>query len=281
MRNTMTYNYVRVVGYLLQDPRIQNEGIEDMERVFAYIRTCRRDADDVDPDRFEDIMLMYDGDDEKVMRRMKALKQFDVIDVKGVLNILSGPKSSRCPSCGQINVKEQGTYTYVFPQHVMKLNNILNSFEYNPELPDAILTKHFKEISNICVIGGTVVTEPELRGTEKRPVCRYKLGVNRRFYVSSQPDLKADYPWVYSRGQQALDDKRHLEFDSIIMVDGYIHTRSADVPQRCCNCGCEYTYKDVVTDLIPYAVEYLKYKTDEDIEREEELKRRSELAASV
>ena len=25
MRNTMTYNYVRVVGYLLQDPRIQNE----------------------------------------------------------------------------------------------------------------------------------------------------------------------------------------------------------------------------------------------------------------
>ena len=65
-----THNSVRLVGYLLENPTIANEGQKGAEKVFIKLRTIRRDADDVDPQRFEDIYVFYDGTEliEKVKK---------------------------------------------------------------------------------------------------------------------------------------------------------------------------------------------------------------------
>lgn len=268
-----THNSVRLAGYLLEDPVIANEGTPGAEKVFLKLRTLRRDADDVDPGRFEDIFVFYDG--TELIEKMKKLTQFDVIDIKGVFNIVGTNKPSRCPDCGAINYRIDGTYSFVYPQWIRKIDNILNSYEYNAGLPDSILFHQYKEVSNYFTMIGTVVSEPELLNQDTYPICRYRVGVDRKYYIRTQPDVHADYPWVYSRGQQALDDKRHLCLQSVILVDGYIHTRNVKVATTCEVCGARYTYPDVVTDFIPYAIEYLsKYKTDEDIAREEEMARR-------
>lgn len=276
-----THNSVRLAGYLLENPVIANEGTPGEEKIFLKLRTLRRDADDVDPGRFEDIFVFYDGNE--LIEKMKKLIQFDIVDIKGVFNIIATNKPSRCPDCGAINFKMNGTYSFVYPQWIRKIDNITNSYEYDPDLPDSILFHQYKEVSNYFTMIGTVVSKPELINQETYPVCRYRVGVDRKYYIKTQPDIHADYPWVYSRGQQAMDDERHLQFNSVVLVDGYIHTRNVLVPTKCETCGAGYSYPDVVTDFIPYAIEYLSnYKTDEDIAREEELlRRRMVMDASV
>ena len=275
-----THNSVRLAGYLLEDPSIANPGVKGAEKVFIKLRTIRRDADDVDPKRYEDVYVFYDGDE--LIEKMKKLKKFDIIDIKGVFNIVATNKPSRCPHCGEINFRQNGTYSFVYPQWMRKLDNLVNSYEYNVELPDSILFHHFKEVSNYMTIIGTIVSKPEMLGTEEKPICRYRVGVNRKYFVKTQPDITADYPWVYSRGQQAKDDLRHLDLNSVVLVDGYIHTRNVTVPTKCESCATEYSYPDVVTDFIPYSIEYLNnYKTDEDIAREDEIAIRKALLGNA
>ena len=44
------------------------------------------------------------------------------------------------------------------------------------------------------------------------------------------------------------------------------------------HCGADYTYPDVVTELIPYSVEYLNnYKTNEEIALEYEKEKREKI----
>lgn len=265
-----THNTVQLAGYLLEDPAVANPGVTGAEKIFLKLRTIRREAENVEAHLYEDVFVFYDG--TELITRMKNLKKFDMIEVKGVFNIVSVNKKSRCPDCGHENEKMNGTYSFVYPIWFRKIDNFINSFEYNANLPESILFQHFQEVSNYMTIVGTLVMKPEMVGTDDKPVCRYRLGVDRKYYITTQPDVKADYPWVYTRGQQALDDFRHLDYQSVVLVDGYIHTRYVSVPATCEECKSSYRYPDVVTDFIPYSVEYLRnYKTDEDIAREERM----------
>ena len=163
-----THNSVRLVGYLLEDPTIANEGQKGAEKVFIKLRTIRRDADDVDPQRFEDIYVFYDG--TELIEKVKKLVRFDIIDIKGVFNIVATNKPSRCPDCGAINFRMNGTYSFVYPQWIKKIDNILNSFEYNADLPDSILFQQYKEVSNYLTLIGTVVSKPELLNQDTYPL---------------------------------------------------------------------------------------------------------------
>jgi hypothetical protein len=268
-----THNQVREVGYLLKDPKIINEGKEGSEKILFQIRTVRRNVDNYHGKKFEDVIIYYDG--TEFMEKLKKLKRFDLIDVKGVFNVLTVNKKSLCPFCGTQNVKYRGSSTFIYPIAINKLNSVLTSYEQDADLPEAILEKHYTEISNQALIIGTIVSDPEMIGTEKRPCCRYRLGVDRKYYIKTQDDITADYPWVYSYGQQAEWDYRHLQQGSVILVDGFIHNRQVNAKIQCEHCGSEYTYPDVTTEFIPYSLEYLSnYRTDEDIAMEEEMAKR-------
>lgn len=272
-----THNQVRAIGYLLADPKIVNEGIEGEEKIIIKIRTVRRAIEGYTGQQYADLIVYYAGTD--IMNKLKAFKQFDIIDIKGVFNILPTRKKSVCPTCGTINYKENCLATFVYPITVNRLGSYRDYIEEKQASPDAFLFKNYRENSNQCLLIGTVVTDPELLPNKQTHLCRYGLGVNRKYYIKEQTEQKADYPWVYSYGEQAERDFRYLRKKSVILMDGFIHNENVMTKMTCEACGSNYTFSSVGTQFTPYSIEYLSaFKTEEDLQKEEKLNRLKELS---
>lgn len=270
-----THNQVRIVGYIKGDVTIIGEPGSGSEKAFFTVRTTHRDVDLFHEEVFEDILVYYDGASEQLMNKIRKLIHYDIVDIKGVFNVLTMNKRTRCPACGTENIKYRASTTFVYPIHILKQNALFKAYEHDKGLPEELLIKHYKEISNQALICGTVVNQPELKEYRKDYCCRYMLGVNRKYYIKTQGEITADYPWVYTFGQQAEDDIRHLIPGSTILMDGFIRTRKVQNNMKCARCGMEYEYPDIATEFVPYSVEYLKdYLTDEDIAENEENERK-------
>jgi len=273
-----THNQIRLVGYLKEPPKIMNINTPGAEKVICKVRTTRRDIDGYEGPYFEDVLVFYDS--QELMPKMLTLKQYDVVDIKGVVNVMTVNKRTQCPNCGTVNYKMYGASVFVYPISLIKLNSLATFVEDKDELPDEALRKRYLEVSNQAIIIGTVVREPAMIGNERVICCKYPLGVDRKYYISTQSQVTADYPWIYSYHQQAESDMRHLQPGTLVMIDGFMHSRSIKCKMTCDNCQSEYEYPDYTTCFVPYSVEYLNgYKTDEDIAREEELKRREAIYA--
>jgi hypothetical protein len=267
-----THNQVREIGYLLSDPKVLNEGKIGEEKIILKMRTARRTVDGYNGEQYADLLVYYAGDE--IMEKLKAYKQFDIIDIKGVFNIIPTRKKSVCPCCGAINYKTNSVSTFVYPISATRLGSYKDYFEEKQESPDAFLYKNYRENSNQCLIIGTVVTEPELIVNKKVHLCRYGLGVNRKYFIKEQKNEHSDYPWVYSYGEQADTDFRYLKKGSLILVDGFIHNENAMTRMKCEACDSDYTFPDVGTQFTPYSIEYLNdYKSEEDVQKEEALNR--------
>lgn len=270
-----THNQVRLVGYLLKDPVLINPGKEGEEKILMQIRSVRRDIEGYYDDLFSDLVIFYDGKD--LMEKCKKLKQFDAIDVKGVLNILPTQKKQKCPYCGHENIKHNALSTFVYPIALSRIASYQDFYADQGIMPNRILEDNFKEVSNQCLIIGTVVSQPELIETKKNiKICRYCVGVDRKYYIKTQDDITSDYPWVYTYGRQAERDYEHLvDKQSVVFIDGFVHNRKIRGRMYCEHCSSDFSFEDVGTQFTPYAVEYLSgYKTDEEIAREQETIRR-------
>lgn len=267
-----THNKARILGYAITNPSIIPSP-DGFDKIIMQVMTIRRGIAGNYETKFEKVLIYYDCDGDNTMSTLKSLKKLDVVDITGVLNILSINKPHQCPDCGNVDVKYQGSATFIYPLSVIKLN----SFSGVPN-PDELLHKHFLEISHELIILGTVVTDPELLTIGDTKCCRYKLGVDRKYFVKTQSDVAEDYPWVYSYGEQAERDAIYLKMGSVIILNGFIHINKVQVPTTCSKCGKDYSYPDTRTDLVPYSVEYLSgFLTDEDIEIQKELERRKRL----
>ena len=156
-----THNQVRVVGFLVGNVRlVETEG---NEKAFFTLRTTHRDVDCFHEEKFEDIMVYYDGAETSIMNKIKKLVPFDIVDIKGVFNILTMNKRSRCSACGAENIKYRGSSTFIYPLHLLKQNALFKAFEHDEGRPEELLVKHYKEISNQAILCGTVVNEPEIK----------------------------------------------------------------------------------------------------------------------
>ena len=266
-----THNKIRLTGYVLKNPIIANLGREGEEKAIFSIRTIRRELDSYFGPLYQDVMIFYDG--TELMNKIKRFVKFDMVELKGVFNVLTMNKSSICPNCGNRNVKMQGVSSFVYPLAIHKINSLHDAYLHDEHLPEKMLVK-FVETSNEADIIGTIVNKPELMmiGTKgKIACCRYRLGIDRKYFIKSQSNIKADYPWVYSYGQQAERDYRYLQEGSVILVDGFIQNRLVESTMRCKNCDENYQYKDAAAEFVPYSVEYIQnFKTEIDVLREEE-----------
>lgn len=266
-----THNKARVIGYLVDDPKILKTD-DGFRKIVMQIMTTRRSLRGNEDNVFEPVLIYCDGDEKQEMiKRLESLKKMDLVDITGVLNILSINKPHRCPSCGHVDIRYQGTATFIYPLSVIKINNLEGAIA-----PGEVLAAHYKEISHEILIMGTVVSDPEMgiSKSDGTKYCKYKLGVDRKYYIKTQSDIYADYPWVYSYGNQADRDALYLQNGSVIILTGYIHVRKAKVPATCSLCQTKYKYNDSVTDLIPYSVEYLSnFLTDADIAAKEKLEK--------
>ncbi len=274
-----THNQVRVVGFLIDEPNIINEGDIGNEKVLFTVRTARREIEGYRGKNFADLVVIYDG--EEMIKKCKELKKFDVVDIKGVFNIITTNKKHKCTECGYINIRYNCVSTFIYPLWLNRIASYKDYYAEKEEMPNRLLIENYKEISNQCLIVGTVVTEPEfIEAKNKCRICRYALGVDRKQYINTQNDITADYPWVYSYGKQADSDKRHLlDKKTLVLVDGFIHNEKIRGKCMCEECKKEFTFFDIGTQFTPYSVEYLNnYKTDEEIALEEEMELRRRIA---
>jgi single-stranded DNA-binding protein len=97
------------------------------------------------------------------------------------------------------------------------------------------------------------------------------LAIRRKFRIKKDVDIRTDFPWVKSYGQIAVNDAKTLKKGAYVFIDGRIQVRQLKRIQECENCGETYEWTDSATEIVPYAVEYLRdfYTKEEIAEREQ------------
>lgn len=268
-----THNQVNLVGYVISPPTV----IPEKDMVILKLRTVRRDLELFDEAKYSEILIIYRNDEKKLFDLLTSCKLYDVIYVKGVLTISSIIKIKTCPNCGKRQVKYNALSTSVYPIFAEKRDSYAQYVQDKQMLPNKPLYDNYREISNQILLIGTVVTDPELiQAKNGEKICRYCIGVDRKYYIKSQPETMSDYPWIYSYGTQAENDYDHLTKGSVILVDGFYHLRQITGHMLCEDCQTDFTFEDTGHQITPYAVEYLSdYRTDEDILRNIDEKYRS------
>ena len=101
----------------------------------------------------------------------------------------------------------------------------------------------------------------------------YQIALNRKFHIKTQDvSQKSDYPWVSSFGLQAEEDHKRIQTGSQVLISGGLQTRVVYRKIQCANCNTEIQSQDIVSEIVPYSVEYLNNcifdeKEKEDVEK--------------
>lgn len=199
--------------------------------------------------------------DPALVGQMATWEVGDMIEVKGTVATKAIQKSSTCPQCKE-SVRNEGTLVYINPIHFLKVAHC----ETDEEMID-FLTKH-QEISNQVQVIATLVRDPKkISPMVGLIVTQYQVAINRKFKIQSDaPEIKTDYPWVKSYGDNAEQDRKRLHVGSEVFVDGCIQARGVTRHSTCPNCQTKYDWRDNAMEIVPFSTEYLNnFYSDDDI----------------
>lgn len=265
------HNIVSIFGMIVGDPTIiKDRDTGEYKKGLANIilvRGERKVGDSTDDDgslRYDRPML-FSGNPE-IIAKMENLKQNDLVEIKGFLTTMNISKKTTCTHCGTTN-SAPGTMTFISPIY-------LDIRKTDSTQRDSLIElKEHMEISNQVLLIGNLCDEVKYYKERGFHESLYQLAVNRKFYLNDgMANIRTDYPFVRSFGENAELDAKSLYKGSCVLVDGRIHTRSYSRASACQNpnCGEEYLWTDNTIEVIPYSVEYLQnYHTAEDLERME------------
>lgn len=231
--------------------------------------------------------------DEEFIKEIETWKPNDIVDVKGVISSKHIKKGSVCPHCGMKNTFP-GAFVFVNPIYLAKIT----SCESEREALD-YLVKH-REISNQVFVFGTLCRDPKkIKPKKGLVVTQYQIAMNRKYRIQTDPpEVKTDYPWVKSYGDNAIEDHKRLHVGSEVFIDGFLQARSVNRKAICgqlmgpdgkalkdeygdpvlatddegnpIGCGKPYEWKDRAMEIVPFDTEYIgDYYTDEEIEETE------------
>ena len=206
----------------------------------------------------------------KIITKMDELNKNDLVMIKGSVTSKSAPKSSFCPYCTDEEGKPTtnkglGLFTYVTPIFIKKIKECP---DYETGLIEIIKAR---ELSNQVVVFGHLWNDPKYYKTKHGTlITQYQLITERKARViGDELDKKADFPWVKSYGEQAIEDRLRLEKGSAIIVDGFLQERKVTRKTKCSCCGKIYPWEDRTMEIVPFDTEYVSnYKTDEILEKE-------------
>ena len=289
------HNQATMTGYICDNIRfVRNRETKEVTSATVTLMTARRDIEGCPESRFGEVLVI--AQEKEILEKLLKCRKFDIISIKGVFDIMPHMAAVQCPHCGQITYVQKTT-TFIYPLSLIKLGSVAKEHDLallndnagakdTRVSPEAVIDKNYREISNQVILVGTVISEPTLKNvTTKRgenlQSCLYTVGVDRKYLIRSQTDTKADYPWICSYGTQAYRDARHiLPSDegqgTLVLIDGFFAQKEVVKTNECENCHSKFRFKDIGTRFIPYSIEYLnRYRTDEDIAREDELKEQS------
>ena len=206
-----------------------------------------------------------------ILQQMVELNENDIVLVKGTIASKNIRKGSFCPdeTCLDENGNRtknivDGLLMYINPIYMQKIC----SFESKGAAIE-YLNQH-KEISNQVYVLGTLVRDPKKFKTKNGLIItQYQIALNRKYKTRTDPpEVRTDYPWVKSYGEQAVEDRMRLHTGSGVFIDGIIQARRVHRKTKCRCCGKEYEWIDNTMELVPYDIEYMPgtFYSDEDIE---------------
>ncbi len=205
-----------------------------------------------------------------IINEMKSWKVNDIVEIKGPIAVRAVNKASYCNACREKNVNS-GVMVYINPIFAKKRNH----FETQDEC--IVYLNENREVSNQAFMFGTLCREPKkVLPKAGLIVTQYQIALNRKFRIRQDPpEIKADYPWVKSYGENAIQDRDKLHTGSQIFIDGCLQARNVKRQSKCSSCGAEYSWKDRALEIVPYEVEYIaNFYTDEEVAAKKEQQRR-------
>ena len=273
-------NDVRLYGCVAETPQItKNSDGEYVRGIMhlAVVRSTRYSGETFG----EKNRILFDwpivlSRDPEMIKQIEKLRQYDIVELKGMFLTKKINKVTTCKICGAKNTVE-GNICYVRPMFLKRRNSEKEILSEKQAVQEVIQSR---EISNNISIVGNLCNEVNyFKDTRSKPIIEtavYQIATDRKYYVKEDsPDNKTDFPIVRSYGNTAKMDGICLDVGSLVLVDGFLHTREFKRTSVCSSesCGQSYEWTDNTTEIVPYTNEYLaNYKDPTEALAEEKEK---------
>ena len=268
-RQNVNHLYARIS----KEPNFKRNEDGDIVLGMCYIQVVRGVRDARDGQHY----IKYDkplvmSREKEILDKMANWKKNDIVQVKGMIVTKQLKKASYCPYCtdeaGDATKNAvQGNLVYINPIHVTTIRSY--GEDKKAAIEDILANR---EISNQVYVYGTLINDPKLFITKsKLRVTQYQIALNRHFRIrTDDANIKTDWPWVKTYGEQAVEDKLRLRQSSDVVIDGYLQARTVQRGTVCKCCQKQYRWKDTCMEIVPFEVEYVKgtYLTDDDLKAE-------------
>ncbi len=259
------HNYVSLLGFVNTINIHDNEINPSMSYAMVYVsvaRGLRSVGDGREFMKCDNVLVMTRTPEQ--INIMRSWKEFDIVEIKGMIAAKQIKKASFCTKCGERNSFD-GTVVYIQPIALMKRDSRESSEECLEFL------KENREFSNVVFLLGTLCRDPKkvtVKTGAGMTVTQYQIAINRKYHVREDaPEIKSDYPWVKSYGENAASDKAYLKVGSEVFVDGCIQARKVNRHSICLHCAQRYDWTDRALEIVPYETEYIaNFLTKEEAE---------------
>lgn len=269
------HNQVILNGQVSVPPRIvEDEHGNPIRAMFGVdvMHGTRDFGNNIDNIKY-DVPIVMTSDIEMI-KKIKKINKGDMVEIKGTITTRDITKRTTCRYCGHKHEKA-GNLVCITPIYIDVRESALTDEKGKK------LLRTRCEVSNMVTVIAPLCRDPQLYITDNgTSVTTYQLAIRRKFKVKKDlDDIRTDFPWVKSYGAIAENDAKSLKKGAYVFIDGRIQVRQLKRIQECENCGETYEWTDSATEIVPYAVEYLRdYFTKEEIEAKE--KEQGKVAAS-
>lgn len=271
-----SFNYVRLIGFITEPAKISD--FETHMEVKLFLHTRRRYVNKILGPLEEVIEIRYTVNklkkDKSVYENLRDMQPLvDIYEVTGVYVANAGYLEYDCNECGEHIQEEVKNMPFVFPKSAYCIKRLEQETEHK-EVSE-YLKEHYEETSNRVFIMGHVCGDiPSISSNTDLARVRYCLGISRHVYINLQKNIKSDFPYVYSYGEQAKTDAKYIKKGSLVLVDGFIRTTVSSKDSTCPLCGKLQKVETKRIDIVTYNTEYLRNMRDPipEIERNPELK---------
>lgn len=259
------HNLVFLLGFVTTIHIIRPEGADPYALCYITVaRGPRSVGDHKKHMKMDNPVLMCR--DPQILREMEGWQTNDIVEVKGMIAAKNIRKASHCAFCGEKNAAD-GVIVYVNPIFAKKRMHFDTQDECLAYLGEN------QEVSNQAFIFGTLCRDPKkIRPKEGLIVTQYQIALNRKFRIQADaPEIRTDYPWVKSYGENAVRDREYLHVGSQVFIDGCIQARKVNRHTVCAACGQRYDWADKALEIVPFETEYIaNFYTEEEVKQARE-----------
>lgn len=202
------------------------------------------------------IMLLARTKEE--VEKIRNLKIGDYIFASGTISGAATKKKIIC-NCKK-ECSNEGILFFIYPDFIKKIRDPLHqSLNLN-------LMQEHKEISNNVSFAGIVSSKPAPIFSEKNQTCVYYILMTHVIKIEQGEIEKKEKIRICSTGKQAKEDMLRLIPGTKVFINGFLRTWEEEKSNQCDCCNEEYRWRQQITEVVPYSVEYLgDYLSDQII----------------